>query len=60
MESVSANNELTKEAVSDIFEACDDPFLNLHRTNFQASFIKNNMDYAEPVQYILGTNIVFL
>ena len=53
------NVELTKQAINDVFEGFEDPFANLQTTSLQSSFIKKNMAYVQPIEYILGTYIGF-
>ena len=60
-EYINRNDELTEQSiqVNDVFEAFDDPFSNLQTTSSQSSFIQNNLNYVQPIQYVLGSKIGF-
>lgn len=51
--------ELTVKLIEEVFDEFQDPFINLETTKLQSSFIQKNMNFVQPVQYILSQRIAF-
>ena len=58
-ECVDKNNEFTRQSINQVFEEFEDPFLNLQTTYAQSSFIQKNLNFVQPIEYVLGSNIGF-
>ena len=58
-ECINREDELSEQSMNDVFEGFEDPFKNLQTSCMQSSFIQKNMNYVQPVEYVLGTNIGF-
>ena len=56
-ECVDKNNEFTRQSINQVFEEFEDPFLNLQTTYAQSSFIQKNLNFVQPIEYVLGSNI---
>lgn len=58
-ECLNLDEELIEQSINDVFAGFEDPFSNLQTTSSQSSFIQKNMNYVQPVEYILGSHIGF-
>ena len=58
-EYVNKNDEFTRKTINHVFEEFEDPFSNLQTTYAQSSFIRKNMCFVQPIEYVLGRNIGF-
>ena len=59
VELVCSGDQLDEKAVSNVFKTCEDPFEHISTTYLQSTYIKKNMNYVEPIQYVLATNVGF-
>ena len=58
-ECVNKNDEFTRQTINHVFEKFEDPFSNLQTMYAQSSFIRKNMSFVQPIEYVLGRNIGF-
>ncbi len=47
-----------KKQVNDVFESVEDPFVGIETDALQSSYIKQNFNYVEPKEVVLGKKLL--